>query len=471
MTTTTAAPTIAAAARAIARKELSPVELTQACLDRIRHDDAQLHCFITLTAERALAEARAAEAEIARSGPRGPLHGIPIAYKDIYETAGIRTTAHSRHLEHHVPDADATTVRKLGDAGTVLMGKLATYEFALGGPSFDLPWPPTRNPWNPERSAGGSSSGTGAGIAAGFFLGGTGTDTGGSIRGPAAYCGIAGLKPTYGLVSRFGILPLAFSLDHAGPMARTAEDCALLLQAMAGYDPRDPGSANRPVPSMTAELERGARGTRIGVARHFHEVDNPAAAETRGAVDAAIATFRSAGATVVELTLPPLAEWSACALLINLCESFDVHATRLRTKPEDFGERLRNRLVLGALVSGPDYVQATRRRRELCTQLAETMRDVDVLLTAAVVDEAPVIGSEPAAPLSAKANLSHPANLSGYPAIAVCAGFGASGMPLSMQLIGKPFAEPTLLRVACAYERETDWHERRPPPLTGAGVR
>ncbi len=383
----------------------------------------------------------------------------------------MRTTAHSRHLEDHVPDADATTVRKLAAAGTVLMGKLSTYEFALGGPSFDLPWPPTRNPWNLERSAGGSSSGTGAGLAAGFFLGGTGTDTGGSNRGPAAYCGITGLKPTYGRVSRHGILPLAFSLDHAGPMAQTAEDCALLLQAMAGYDPLDPGSVDRPVAAMCAELDRGVRGVRIGVPRHFHEADNVVAAETRAAIDTAIATLKRAGAIVRDVTLPALAEWSACALLINLCESFDVHGTRLRTHPEYFGERLRNRLVLGALVSGPDYVHAVRRRRELCAQLAEGMRDLDVLLTAAVADEAPVIGSEPSAPLTAKSNLSHPGNLSGYPAMVVCTGFGSSGLPLAMQLIGKPFTEPMLLRVAHAYERETNWRERRPPSLAKRGTR
>ncbi len=294
--TTAPIPTIAEAAQAIARKELSPVELTQACLDRIARYDAQLHCFITLTAERALAEARAAEREIAKSGPRGPLHGIPIALKDIYETAGLRTTAHSRHLEHHVPDADATAVRKLADAGTVLMGKLATFEFALGGPSFDLPWPPTRNPWNLERSAGGSSSGTGAGLAAGFFLGGTGTDTGGSIRGPAAYCGITGLKPTYGLVSRHGILPLAFSLDHAGPMAQTAEDCALLLPpAMAGADLLDPGSVDRPVAAMSAELDRGVRECHVASAAPT-KWTTWSPARPRAAIDAAIATLERAGA-------------------------------------------------------------------------------------------------------------------------------------------------------------------------------
>jgi len=463
--------TIAEAARLIARKELSPVELTQGCLDRIARHDAELNCFITLTAENALAAARAAEAEIARTGPRGPLHGIPIGLKDIYETKGIRTTAHSRQLEHHVPDADATTVRKLADAGTVLVGKLATHEFALGGPSFDLPWPPARNPWDPERFTGGSSSGTGAAIAAGFVLGGTGSDTGGSIRTPAAYCGVTGIKPTYGLVSKRGILPLAFSLDHAGPMAWTAEDCAILLQAMAGYDPLDPACVDRPPPDMTAELERGVAGVRVGVVRHFYLDENPVGEPTRLAIEAALATLERAGASVHEVTLPPLVEWYSCGSLINLSESYDVHEHALRTNFAGFGELLRDRLLLGALISGADYVHATRRRRELCEALATAMRDVDVLVTATVTGEAPPIRSVPKWSNFEKPSFQMPANLSGYPAMSVCAGFGPAGMPLAMQLIGKPFAEPTLLRVAHAYEGATTWRSRRPPlaaaePLT-----
>src|SRR4051812_46520501 len=232
-----AIPTIAEAAQQIAAKKLSPVELTRMHLDRIRRLDPQLKAFLLVTEERALADAKAAEARQMAGELRGPLDGIPIAHKDIYATAGIRTTAHSRLLRNWVPDADATVVRKWAEAGTAMLGKLATHEFAMGGPSFDLPWPPARNPWNPDHFTSGSSSGTGAAVAAGLILGGTGSDTGGSIRGPAAYCGIAGIKPTYGLCSRYGVLPLSFSLDHTGPMAWTVEDCALLLQAMAGHDP------------------------------------------------------------------------------------------------------------------------------------------------------------------------------------------------------------------------------------------
>jgi len=262
--------TIAEAGKQIASKKLSPVELTQTCLDRVKRVDATLHSFLLLTEERALADARAAETRMQAGTLKGPLDGIPIGHKDIYNTAGIRTTGHSRLLEHNVPAEDSVVVHKWREAGTVLMGKLATHEFAIGGPSFDLPWPPARNPWNPDHFTAGSSSGTGAAVAAGLVLGGTGSDTGGSIRGPSAFCGLAGIKPTYGLCSRRGVLPLSFTLDHTGPMAWTVEDCALLLQGMAGYDPDDPASADRPVADFTAELGKGAKGLRVGVIRHFH---------------------------------------------------------------------------------------------------------------------------------------------------------------------------------------------------------
>ncbi|HEY1258002.1 MAG TPA: amidase, partial [Stellaceae bacterium] len=263
-------PTIAEAAKLIEAKQLSPVELTRACLDRVAALDDQLRAFIHLTPERALAEARAAEQAIMANGPKGPLHGIPIGLKDIVDTKGIPTTCQSKLLADNIPHADAACAERLATAGTVLMGKLTTHEFADGGPSFDLPAPPARNPWHPDHFTAGSSSGTGAAVASGMILGGIGTDTGGSIRGPAAFCGIAGIKPTYGLVSRAGVAPAAFSLDHIGPMAWTAEDCALMLQALAGHDPRDPASADRPVPNYTAEIDRGVNGLRIGVIHHFH---------------------------------------------------------------------------------------------------------------------------------------------------------------------------------------------------------
>ncbi|MCL2428339.1 MAG: amidase family protein, partial [Alphaproteobacteria bacterium] len=358
--------TIAEAARLIALRKLSPVELTTACLGRIEKLDPTLHAFVHLTAERALADARASEERLMRGESLGRLEGIPIAHKDIFATAAIPTTAHSKQLLDWIPERDATSVRRLAQAGTVMLGKLATHEFAFGGPSFDLPFPPARNPWNPEHFTAGSSSGTGAAVAAGLVLGGTGSDTGGSIRGPAALCGIAGIKPTYGLISRAGVLPLAFTLDHAGPLAWTAEDCALLLEGMAGHDPSDPASSARRVPDFTAELDHGAKDLRIGVVRHFFEVDNPASKATRAAIETALDTFRAMGASVRDVTLSPLAEWHACGFLIMIVEAYAVHEPWLKRSFADYGELFRDRVALGGLVRAADYVQALRRRRRFC---------------------------------------------------------------------------------------------------------
>ena len=294
---------------------------------------------------------------------RGKLDGIPIGHKDIYCTAGIATTAHSTQLQDYVPSEDATTVRKLAEAGTVLLGKLATHEFAFGGPSFDLPWPPARNPWNPDHFTSGSSSGTGAAVAAGLILGGTGSDTGGSIRGPAALCGITGIKPTYGLCSRAGILPLSFSLDHAGPLAWTVEDCAILLQTMAGPDTADPASSGRSAPDYAPALDGGVKGMRIGVVRHFHETDHKVSEGTQKGIDGAMDVLRGLGAEVREVKLPSLADYSACGFLILVTEAFALHERWLQTSLEKYGELLRDRMALGGLISGVDYVQAVRRRR------------------------------------------------------------------------------------------------------------
>src|SRR5437764_3130109 len=336
--------TIAEAAKLIETKDLSPVELVDSRLARIERFDGKLHSFIRVLADSARAEARAAESEIAAGKYRGPLHGIPLGLKDIYETAGVPTTGHSKVMQDHVPKADAFTVKRLRDAGAVVMGKLATHEFALGGPSFDLPWPPARNPWDLSRFTGGSSSGTGAAVAAGLVLGGTGSDTGGSIRGPAAYCGLAGIKPTYGLISRMGILPLAFSLDHAGPLAWNAEDSAILLQAMAGHDPADPASANRPIPDYRAALQGGVKGLRIGVIRHFYERDNEANPATRQAIEAVAQKLTELGCSVREVTLSPLADWASCGVLMMLAEAYTIHEYNLRRRFTDYGEIFRDRM-------------------------------------------------------------------------------------------------------------------------------
>jgi Asp-tRNA(Asn)/Glu-tRNA(Gln) amidotransferase A subunit family amidase len=454
--------TIAEAARLIETRELSPVELVDSRLDRIARLDDRLHSFIRVLADDARAAARAAEAEIAAGKYRGPLHGIPIGLKDIYETAGVATTGHSKVMQDHVPKADAFSVAKLRQAGTVVMGKLATHEFAFGGPSFDLPWPPARNPWDTSRFTGGSSSGTGAAVAAGLVLGGTGSDTGGSIRGPAAYCGLAGIKPTYGLISRAGILPLGFSLDHAGPMAWTAEDCAILLQAMAGHDPADPASANRPIPDYRAALQSGAKGLRIGLIRHFYERDNQANAATRGAIDAAAKALEGLGCSVRDITLSPLADWAACGVTIMLSEAYAIHEANLRRRFTDYGEIFRDRMALAGLITAADYIQALRRRRELVDELDRAMADLDLVMTAAAPSEAPPIDQVPKFTIMDRPSLTIAFNVTGSPAMSVCCGYTDSGLPLSFQIVGKRFADATVLRLAHAYEQATPWRDRRP---------
>ena len=454
--------TIAEAARLIQQRELSPVELVDSRLTRIEKLDGRLNSFIRVLADSARAEARAAESEIAAGRYRGPLHGIPIGLKDIYETAGVPTTGHSKVMQDHVPKADAFSVKKLREAGAVVMGKLATHEFALGGPSFDLPWPPARNPWDTSRFTGGSSSGTGASVAAGLVLGGTGSDTGGSIRGPSAFCGLAGIKPTYGLISRMGILPLAFSLDHAGPMAWTTEDCAIMLQAMAGHDPADPGSADRPIPNYRTALSGSVKGLRIGLLRHFYERDNEANTATRSAIDRAAKKLEELGCAVRELTLSPLPESSACGMTIMLCESYAIHEANLRRRFTDFGENFRDRMVLGGLVSGADYVQALRRRRELISELDRAMAELDIVMTASAPSEAPPIDQVPKFALFERPSLTIPFNITGSPAMSVCCGYTEGGLPLSFQIVGKRFEDATVLRLAHAYEQATPWRQRRP---------
>ena len=454
--------TIAEAGKLIAAKKLSPVELTRTCLDRIKKLDPTLHSFLLVTEDRAMADAKAAEDRSMSAALKGPLDGIPIGHKDIYNTAGIRTTAHSRLLENNVPTEDSVVGQKWTEAGTVLMGKLATHEFAIGGPSFDLPWPPARNPWNPDYFTAGSSSGTGAAVAAGLVLGGTGSDTGGSIRGPAALCGIAGIKPTYGLSSRRGVLPLSQTLDHTGPMAWTVQDCALLLQGMAGHDPFDPASADRPVANFTADLDKGVKGLRIGVIRHFHEVDNPVSPATGKGIEDALDIFRAQGAEIRDVTLSPMMDYNAPGWVILTAEAYAVHEPWLKERFNDYGELLRDRLAFGALLRASDYVQAIRRRRVLCLEMQEAMAELDLLITASAVSEAPKIDEVPKWAMLEKPNFTMPFNLTGLPALSLCTGYGVGGLPVSMQIVGKPFAEATVFRAGHAYEAATEWRSNRP---------
>ncbi|MEJ1159082.1 amidase [Prosthecomicrobium sp. N25] len=454
--------TIAEAAKLIAARKLSPVELTEACLAKTRRLDNVLSAYVEVTEESALAAARDAEAAAAKGTLKSPLHGIPIGLKDIYDTAGVKTTGHSKLLKDRVPKEDATTVANLKAAGAVLTGKLGTFEFAIGGPSFDILTPPARNPWNPDHTTGGSSSGSGAAVAAGLVLGAMGTDTGGSIRSPSALCGLSGIKPTYGILSRKGILPLSQSLDHAGPMCWTSEDCALMMQALASHDPGDPASAKVPLPDFSGAIGKPVKGLKIGLVRHFYETDHPATDEVKAAIEASAAVFRSLGCEVVDVTLPPLADFAAVGLTIMGSEAYAIHEKSLKESPELYGEYARDRITLGAFFTGADYVAASYRRRELCAAVAKVMGEVDVLLTAASCFPAPRIEQVPKWFLFQKPSITMPFNVTGLPALAVCCGYSAAGLPLSMQLVGRAFAEPTLFGLGDAYEKATPWRSRRP---------
>jgi aspartyl-tRNA(Asn)/glutamyl-tRNA(Gln) amidotransferase subunit A len=441
------------------RGDLSPVEYARDLLQRIERLDKTLHAFVTVTPERALADARAAEAAI-RGGTAGPLAGIPVGYKDLYATRGIRTTGGSALLADWVPDADSTCVARLQRAGTVMLGKLITHEFAFGiqfpGHRFEA----ARNPWNLDHVPGGSSSGSGAALAAGLAVGALGSDTGGSIRGPAAYCGIAGIKPTYGRVSRAGVLTLSWTLDHAGPMARTVEDCAYLLQALAGHDPADPASSREPVPDFRAGLAAGARGLRVGVPRAYFM--DGVSDEVAAAFEAALATLGALGASVRPVDIPSI-HAAPSFMVIMLAEAFAYHERDLRERPERYGEVLREKLMVGALFTAAEYVQAQRLRARLRAEMAAVLRDVDLLATPTALTPALPFKTmwDPNLPF-AKSNMP-PFNLTGLPALALPCGFSRTGLPLSLQLAGRAFDEATVLRAGHAYEQATEWHRRRPP--------
>ncbi len=457
-------PTIAEAARDLASGRLSPVALAEACLARIEASEPRINAFIKLTKAEALTAACAAEAVLRAGRSKGPLHGIPFAHKDIYGTAGLATTAHSRLLADYVPDEDAVIVARLAAAGVVPFGKLATHEFAWGGPSFDLPWPPARNPWNPEHFPGGSSSGTGAAVASGFVLGGTGSDTGGSIRLPSSFCGLAGIKPTYGLLSRRGIQPLAYTLDHAGPLAWTVKDCAILLEAMAGHDPLDPASADAPPVSYTEKLSAGVEGLRIGVIRHFYETDISATPEVAAAMAGSIHTFERLGAKVSDVAMSPLQDWFATGMLIMIAEAYTVHEPWLKTRYGEYGEFFRDRVVLGAFITSADYLAAVRRRRELRQELAKVMQQYDLLIVPTTAGPAPRMEEVTKYASFEAPNLTMPFNVAGTPALALCNGFSSSGLPLSLQIVGRPFEDATVLAAGHAFETASSWRACRPTP-------
>lgn len=451
----------------IRARKLSPVELVKTLISRIETYDSQLHAFITLTPDIALRQARHAEAEISQGRWIGPLHGVPFGLKDIYDTAGVRTTASSKIFANRIPKEDAPTVAKLYAAGGVLLGKLATHEFAIGGPSHDLPWPVPRNPWNTEHYVGGSSSGPAAAIAAGFLPAALGSDTGASIRNPAALAGIAGMKPTFGLISRRRVLPNAYAFDTCGPMARTTEDCAILLQLLAGYDAADPASVCTALPDYSAALTGDVRGLRIGVIRHFWEEDAPVGEELAQAMDEAIRTLMRLGVHCEDVSLRSLRDYHDVRMIVGQSELFSNHHANLAVRMQDFGSEFLRKVLPAMLWTSIDYVQAQRERRRMLDEMRPIYARFDALLSA---------GAGPAVRLDcydgeafwSKPNIYNLFNITGGPALAVCNGFSASGLPLGMQIGSAPFRDEVVLRIGDAYEKATKWHLRRPQLEAGA---
>jgi aspartyl-tRNA(Asn)/glutamyl-tRNA(Gln) amidotransferase subunit A len=459
--------TIAEAGKKLRAGETTSEAMTTAVVGDVMARNPKLHAFVLVTLGRAMEEARRADAELAAGRDRGALHGIPYALKDIYDSAGLKTTCHSKLRLNNIPESDSVVAQKLQAAGAVLVGKLATHEFALGGPSFDLPFPPARNPWNRDHVPGGSSSGSAAAVASGMVTMAMGSDTGGSIRGPAAYCGTVGLKPTYGRVSRRGVFPLSYTLDHCGPLSRTVADSAVTLQAIAGFDRDDPASADLPVPDYSAALESGVSGLRIGIPRAFFENAPATTPEVRVEIDRVADLLRAAGATVEDVTLPDYALFAACGRVIMMAEAFAIHEADLRERPMDFGRITMQRFLLGATVTAADLTQAFRLRRELADAATDALLRYDVLLTASALAPAPRFDA-PSDVMSVNAPMQTiPWNVTGHPALSVPTGLSGTGLPIGVQLVGRAFDEATLLRVGRAVEHLSGWESVAMP--VGAG--
>lgn len=456
--------TIAEAGLALRRGEVTAEALTEATLRQIAATEPRIHAYVHVYREKAVATARQRDRDLAAGRWRGPLHGIPVAIKDLLFTADAPTEAGSAALRGHVPAEDAAIVTRLQAAGAVIVGKTVTHELAYG-----VNTPPTRSPWGDDHYPGGSSAGSGAALAARSAFGAIGTDTGGSIREPAALNGLVGLKPTFGRVSRHGVVPLSASLDHAGPMARTVEDCALLLGAIAGYDPRDSGSIDEPVPEYRRKLDGGVRGCRIGVEREFFF--GPTVDEAvRDAVDGVLDELREAGAEIVEVAMPELRVMSPVGLTILLAEASAEHRSLLRDRGDLLDSNTRVMLELGELLPATHHVQALRARAVLqqLTRGLYLAHGLDALLSPSLptptvpMDRLGVPDATGEDPMTAAIDATFPANVTGLPALTIPCGFSAGGLPLGVQLMGRPFEEATVFRLARAYERNHDWISRKP---------
>jgi aspartyl-tRNA(Asn)/glutamyl-tRNA(Gln) amidotransferase subunit A len=460
--------TILEAAAALRARQVSSVELATECLAAITRDNPKLNAFLTVTAEQALEEAKRADAEFAEGRDRGPLQGIPIAHKDLFCTSGVKTTSGSKVFAQYVPNFDAAVVEKLRDAGAVMVGKTNMHEHAYGITSNNPHYGAVRNPWDPERIPGGSSGGSAVAVASGMALGATGSDTGGSIRVPASYCGIVGLKPTFGLVSKFGALPLGFSLDHAGPMARTVRDAAMMLEAMAGYDARDGASVRRKRERYVPGREEGLAGVRIALPQNFYfeRLDGEVQKLVLGAAQAA----EEGGATFVMSRVPDGQQLNTIAQVTLLAEAASVHEPYIRKRRGDYGSDVLALLEMGRLVSATDYLQAQRLRKRILQVLLELLKKVDCILMPVTPVAAPKIGQDTVEIQGqmedvrlASTRLVRGINALGLPALAIPAGFTAAGLPVGLQLVGRPFSEANLLRIGAALEDRLA-PARRPGP-------
>ena len=461
--------TIADLGRLLRSRQLSPMELTATYLDRVERLNPTLGAYITVMSETARAEAAAAEDEIGRGLYRGPLHGIPVAIKDIIYTQGVLTSAGSRVLADHVPAYDSTIVERLRASGAVLLGKLNLSEFAVGG-TIDHPFGTPRNPWNLGRSAGGSSSGSAVAVAGGLCAGSLGSDTGGSIRGPSAFCGTVGLRPTYGRVTRHGVVPMSWSLDTVGPMTRTVEDCAIMLQAIAGHDERDSSSSSEPVPDYAALLGDRTDTLRVALPRAAFEYEG-LESDVRTGVVSAVDSLAELGADIDEVSLPVSAHSGAVFLATADVDAATFHMDWLKTRGDLYDWSTRTRLESAALTPATTYIRAQRARTLIRDELMTALEDHDVIVMPASPTLAPPIAQSTGSPGGyyqgrldlGRRQYTSPAALAGLPAISVPCGFSDSGLPIGVQIIGRPFAEADLLRVAHRYEQAAGWSERRAP--------
>ena len=457
--------------QALEHRRVSCVEIVQSLLDRTKQLDKTLNSYITLLADSALAEAKTVDAEIAKGRYRGPLHGIPVAIKDHIDTAGVRTTAGAKSRITNVPTTDAAVVRRVKQAGAVIMGKANMNKFADGESGDNPDFGRIKNPWNPQYSPGGSSSGAGAQVAAGLVPLSIGSDNGGSVRIPAALCGVVGLKPTHGRISLEGIFPRLYSLDHPGPLTRSVADCSIALQVLAGHDAEDTTTARRAVPDYSADLRGGIKGMAIGIDRKYAAVGEP---HVVGAFSATIEVLRHLGATIVDVTIPSYAEVLAVGNTIAACEYSVAAAHLFREHPSDFDLAKAPAasgadIKAGALIPAVDYIRASQKRRLLQRQYAQAMHNVTVFLAPTYPLAPRPFGDYPK-PYTADDAIRYtfPFDLLGLPAISVPCGFSPDNMPIGVQFVGRAFDEVTVLRAAYAYEQATDWHTRH-PTLAGSG--